>query len=119
MMSSRLQNLRGTNHRLSSWLDSTPVRKAQSAEAAPEHMAALLSELLRAGAELRAKPLPQKGEDPELDVELAQYRRHVERLRELLPSIHTQLLAERVRLETQQARLRSAAEWARASRQTL
>jgi hypothetical protein len=92
-------------------------------------MAALLSELLRAGAALRAEPIPAKGKgngndngnsnDPELDSELELYRRNVERLRDLLPSIHRQLLAERARLEAQRARVRSAAEWARASRQTL
>ncbi len=125
-MPSLSQSLRETNHRLSFWLDSMVAARGQPALATPEHMAALLSELLRAGAELRAKPLtPGKDNpelsalDPELERELAEYRRHVERLRQLLPSIHTQLLAERARLEAQRARVRSAAEWARASRQTL
>jgi len=66
------------------------------------------------GARLRAEPLPTKGTDSELDQELEQYRRNVERVRELLPSIHGQLLAERARLGAQRARVRSAAEWARA-----
>jgi uncharacterized protein (DUF849 family) len=118
-MVSLAQNLRETNGRLCSWLDSMATKQGQPALATPEHIAALLSELLRAGAGLRAEPLTPRGDDPELDRELAAYRRHVERLRELLPSIHTQLLAERARLEAQRARVRSAAEWARASRQTL
>jgi hypothetical protein len=43
----------------------------------------------------------------------------VEQLRELLPFIQSQLLRERARLEDQRTRVQSAAEWARASRQTL
>jgi hypothetical protein len=118
-MSSLLHNLRGTNRRLNFWLDSMITRPGQPAAATPEPMGALLSELLRAGADLRAQPVSARGNDPEMDTELEQYRRNVERLRELLPSIHNQLLLERARLEAQRARVRSAAEWARASRQTL
>ncbi len=118
-MPSLLQNLRDTNHRLDFWLDSMAANHGRPAVATPERMAALLSELLTAGAGLRAEPLPQEMNDPELHAELEQYRGHVERLNQLLPSIHSQLLAERAWLETQRARVRAAAEWARASRQTL
>jgi hypothetical protein len=118
-MPSLAQNLRVTNGRLRFWLDSMADRHEQPALVTPEHMAALLSELLRTGAGLRAEPIPAKGNDPELDRELEKYRCNVERLRELLPSIHRQLLVERTRLEAQRARIRSAAEWAHASRQTL
>jgi hypothetical protein len=115
---SRSQELRDTNRHMRFWLDSIS-QQGPPAAATPEHMAALLSELLRAGAGLRAEPLPANGLDPELDAEIHEYRRQVERLRDLLPSIHRQLLAERARLEAQRTRVRSAAEWARASRQTL
>lgn len=118
-MSPRSHNLRETNHRLSFWLESMIAKPGQPALATPEHMTALLSELSRTGAGLRAGPIPPQGADSELDAELATYRCHVERLRELLPSIHQQLLEERARLEAQRARVQSAAEWARASRQTL
>jgi hypothetical protein len=118
-MPSLVQNFRETNARLNFWLDSMVAKHGRPALATPEQMAALLSELLRAGAGLRAEPMPEKGNDPELDLELEKYRCNVERLREFLPSIHRQLLAERARLEAQRARVRSAAEWARASRQTL
>ena len=118
-MSSLSNSLRDTNHRLRLWLDSMDLRPGQPATT-PEHMAALLSELLRAGAGLRAaETLPAKGGDPELNAEIEKYRRYVERLRELLPSIHSQLLAERARIEAQRARVHTASEWARASRQTL
>lgn len=117
---SRSQDLRETNQRLRYWLDAMVSPGGQpGAATTPQHIPALLSELVRAGAGLRAQPIPTQGIDPEFDGELEQYRRHVERLRALLPSIHGQLLVERARLEAQRARMRSAAEWARASRQTL
>ena len=52
-------NLRDTNHRLRFWLDSMVPGPGQPTCAMPEHMAALLSELLHAGAGLHAKPLPK------------------------------------------------------------
>jgi hypothetical protein len=126
--------LRETNLRLLRWLDrmaeSCPAESCGAGSypptfnhgkrslASPEDIAALLSELMRTGASLRAHASPA-GADPEFDLQLQRYREHVERLRAVLPSIHGQLLAERARLEAQRARVRSAAEWARASRQTL
>jgi hypothetical protein len=95
------------------------AHRGQPALITPEHIAALLSELVRVGAGLRAQPLPRKGSDLELDEELDTYRRNVEQLRQLLPSIHTQLLIERARIEAQWARIQSAAQWARTSRETL
>jgi len=118
-MPSLLQNLRATNQRMRLWLDSAAPWPGQPGITAPEPVAALLSELLRAGGWLSAESLPATGADPQLDAELAEYRGHVERLRELLPSIHGQLLAERARIEAQRARMHAAAEWARASLQTL
>ena len=118
-MPSLLHSLRDANHRLGPCLDSLVSERGQAVIATPEQMAALLSELLCAGAALRAEPIPAKGNDPELDIELESYRSHVERLRDLLPSLHRQLLAERARIEGQRSRVHSAAAWARASRQTL
>ncbi|HVI10585.1 MAG TPA: hypothetical protein VND65_20015 [Candidatus Binatia bacterium] len=115
---SRSETLRDTNRRLDAYLENIPAADA-APPLTPERMAALLSELLRAGAELRSGPLPPLGTDPQLDAELAAYRRNVERLHRLLPYIHRQLLTERTRLEAQRARLRSASQWLRTSRQTL
>jgi hypothetical protein len=130
--STRAGNFRETNRQLSHWLDrlapncetaepgqqpSQPRRQQRALS--PDCITALLSELVRVGAVLRAEPLPSQGTDPELDCELDHYRGHVERLRQILPSIYNQLLVERARLEAQRARVSSAAEWARASRQTL
>jgi hypothetical protein len=113
------QVLRDANHFLGARLEGLVLPVGNPVPVKPEQLAAILSELLKAGAALRAQPLPAIGADPELDFELARYRRHVERLRDLLPSIHSQLLLERARLEAQRSRVRAAAEWARASRQTL
>jgi hypothetical protein len=118
-MPSRSQSLRETNQRLNFWLESLVAPNGEPVVVSPAQMAALLSELLQAGGTLRLEPLPAPGIDPEFDRELAAYRRHVERLRDLLPSLHRQLLAERSRLEAQRSRVQSAAQWARASRQTL
>jgi hypothetical protein len=82
-------------------------------------MGALLSELLRVREGLRSRPARGNGSDRELDEELEKYRRNVEHLRDLLPTIRRELLAERSRLEFQRSRVQSAGEWIRASRQTL
>jgi hypothetical protein len=118
-MATLTQNLRDTNRRLRLCLDGMFAAENRTAVGAPEHMAALLSELLQAGAWLRAEVLPARDTDLELNRELEKYRGNVEQLHRLLPSIHSQLLAERARLEAQRARIQSAAEWARASRRTL
>lgn len=118
-MTSRSQSLHQTNQRLGHWLDPMLAQSGGLAVVTPEHITALLSELSRTGAELRSNPLPISGADPELDQELNLYRRNVELLRELMPSIHNHLLVERARLEAQRAQVQSAAEWAQASRQTL
>ena len=84
--------------------------------ATPQQMAALLSELMRAGQWLRSLPSEK---DAELEHELSEYRKQVERLRRLLPFIQQTLLGERARLERERARVVSAAEWARRSLLTL
>jgi hypothetical protein len=89
----------------------------RSAPATPLQMNAVLDELLRAGEWLRAGS--PRDPRPELDSEIAEYRQHLEQLRDLLPFIHSQLLQERARLEAERARLDSAAEWAQTSRQSL
>jgi hypothetical protein len=118
-MSILVQQIRDTNRRLSFHLGAIRARSQQPMAPTPQLMGALLSELLAAGAGLRAQPLPAPGVDHELDRALAEYRGHVEHLRDLLPSIHKELLAERVRIEERRSRLLSVGEWASASRQTL
>lgn len=118
-MSAPLQNMRETNRRMSAWLDALSPNQDEPVVATPAQIGGILSELSRTGAWLRAEPLPSRTSDPDLRAALDQYRKHVERLRELLPFIHRQLLTERARLEAQRVQVHSATEWARASRQTL
>jgi chromosome segregation ATPase len=109
-------HLRETNARLTQLLDSLSAIPNQSRTITPQQMTGLLSELMRAGEWLRRLP---EDRDPELQQEVGHYRRTVERLRDLLPSIHAALLRDRARLEQERARVQSAAAWARSSRQTL
>ena len=97
-------------------LPSNPPQDTSPSGVTPQQMSALLSELMQAGVWLRSMPAQK---DAALEEELAGYRKQVERLRNLLPSIHAALLSERARLEQERERVRSAAEWARASGQTL
>lgn len=112
--------LHETNRRLGFWLSSLLPSdahpKAQAITATPEQITGLLSELMHAGEWLRS--LPADSGDA-IKQELSEYRKQVEQLRALLPTIHSALLRERARLEQQRDRLKSASEWARASRQTL
>jgi hypothetical protein len=110
------QPLRETNARLRFWLDSLISEATPPRAATPQQMAGLLSELMCAGQYLRSLPSET---DAALDHELSEYRANVERLRALLPSIHSTLLEERARLERERARVQSTAEWASRSRQTL
>ena len=111
------QNFQEANSRLRFCLESLVFDQAGPGVPTSQQMAALLSELLRAGEWLRSG-LPEE-KKPGLETELAEYRRNVERLRGLLPSIHRQLLQERVRLEAERARVDSAAAWVHGTRQTL
>jgi hypothetical protein len=126
------QIFQGTNARLALLLDSLipdqapsqlPLNPPSSTRsnlapraATPQQMAALLSELMQAGQWLRSLPSEK---DVALERELSQYRKQVERLRAVLPSLQQTLLGERARLERERARVVSAAEWACRSRQTL
>jgi hypothetical protein len=116
---SRVESLRESNHRLRAWLERVTGECGRRRAATPEDIGRLLAELLKTGSKLRSAELPERGDDAALDQALDEYRRHVEQVRELLPSIYGDLLAERARIESQRARLQSAKEWAQASRQTL
>jgi hypothetical protein len=108
--------LHEANCRLDVWMEGLISFHAPARPATPQQMAGLLSELMRAGEWLRRLPSER---DAGLELELDQYRKNVDRLRTLLPSIHSALLLERARLEQERTRVKSVAEWARGSRQTL
>jgi len=113
-MSSVAQVLREQAALISICLDglASPPRAAT-----PAQISSLLSGMLAARAALQSQPLP--ADDCELQAAFEQYRRQLQRLSDLLPAIHRALLAEHARIEAQRSRLRSAAAWAGASRQTL
>jgi hypothetical protein len=112
-----IQNLRATNDRLRARLED--LGQAPPAPVTPELMTGLLSDLLQAAEWLRDSLPPEAERQPLLSAELAEYRRNVERLRDLMPVIQRLLLLERAQLEQKRARLEAAANWAQASRQTL
>jgi hypothetical protein len=110
-------SLHHANSRLGFWIDSLlPPGSDEPLPATPEQMSGLMSVLMQAGERLRNLP---HDTDPLLEQELGDYRRNVERLRALLPSIHSALIRERARLEQERLRVESAAEWVRCSRETL
>ncbi len=112
--------LHESNVRLRFWLESLipdfTTTDTQPRFVTAQKMAGLLSELMRVGQWVRAN---SHANHAELDEEMEEYRKNVERLRALLPTIHAALLRERARLEQERARVESAAEWASRSRQTL
>jgi hypothetical protein len=114
------QNLHDSNERLVLCLDKMgfPCERGESQQDAvsPRQMQELMSELMRAGEWLRSLPTEKSGE---LQRELSAYQKNVERLRDLLPWIHSGLLRERAQLERERTRVQSATEWARRSRMTL
>ena len=115
-----VQKLHQSNVRLASYLNQLCSGSAHAAAcpraATAKEIEEILSELMRAGECLRSLP---ENRAAELERELAVYQSNVTRLRDLLPSIHQALLRERARLEQERLRLGPAAEWVRASQQTL
>ena len=114
-MSPSSQTLHDTNERLRLLLDELAPESPKFVAVTSEHLARVLAELLLAGEFLRDGVAGAEA-DPELSRQISEYRKNVERLRSLLPTLHANLLNERAGLESERAHLESAAEWARASR---
>ena len=107
-----VRSLEDTNQRLELFIKILkPARKSFSVT--PEHMAALLAELLRAEEWLGAG-LAHNAEG-RMAHELERYRLHLEQLRRLLPTLHAQLLTERSRLRAEKNHLEATAAWARSA----
>jgi hypothetical protein len=83
----------------------------------PQDFSDLLTEILRAAECLRS-PSYQSEAAPFAQATL-EYKTNLENLRDFLPELHGNLLAEKSRLETAQAHVAAAAAWARASTKTL
>jgi hypothetical protein len=107
-----VQTLQDTNQRLDVLIKIlSPAQKSLSVT--PEHMAALLAELLCAGEWLGAG-LAHNAEGGMAN-ELERYRLRLEQLRHLLPTLHAQLLTERSRLQAEKNHLEATAAWARST----
>src|SRR5581483_8048424 len=84
--------------------------------ATPQQLSELLAALMRAGQCLHAAT---GCSDIDLQKETQSYRKEVERLQTVLPSIQAALVAERERLQEQRNRVSTTAAWAQASRETI
>jgi len=83
-----------------------------------QDFAGLLSEILSAAECLQLQPI--HSDTPELVRQAAlNYRGYLETLRDFLPELHSNLLAEKSRLEAALAHVSAAAAWARSSTKTL
>ena len=107
-----VQSIQDTNQRLDVLIEILRP-KQDSFSVTPEHMAALLAEVLRAGEWLRAG-LAHNAEGRTAD-ELEGYRLRLEQLRLLLPTLHAQLLTDRSRLRAEKNHLEATAAWARSA----
>jgi hypothetical protein len=83
----------------------------------PQDFSDLMSEILRAAECLANVPAPSDA--TALEREMLEYHRNLEQLRDFLPQLHGNLLAEKSRLETARAHIATASAWARSSGQTL
>jgi hypothetical protein len=107
-----VQSIQDTNQRLDVLIEI--LRPAQnSLSATPEHMAAVLAEVLRAGEWMRVG-LARNAEGCMAD-ELERYRLRLEQLRHLLPTLHAQLLTERSLLQAEKNHLEATAAWSRSA----
>jgi hypothetical protein len=80
--------------------------------------AGLLSEILSAAECLRLQPI-DSGTSEVVRQAALDYRGNLEKLRDFLPELHSNLLAEKSRLEAAQAHVSAASAWARSSTKTL
>lgn len=114
-MSNLLQRLRDANQTLGSFVRRLSGHD-ECGQVAPGDLATLLSVLLAVGEQMQDRGTP--GNDPALDSALCQYREHLERLRQLLPTLQASLLTERARLEAERSHLEAAYAWAEGARPT-
>ena len=117
MSSPTFQSLRAANHSLRARLARLPVEHHIPPAIAHTEIADLRAELLRATDCLRN--LSIAGLDAEVATEISEYRRNVQQLGKILPSIQGRLLIEKARLETARTHMAKAAAWAQGSKKTL
>jgi hypothetical protein len=112
-------DLKETNRRVDFWMNSFCLPATASGTrprvVSPQQINGLLSELMKAGESLQKLPAEV---DDSIRVEVDAYRKKIECLRDLLPTIHRSLLQERARLEHERGRMQAASQWASMTHQT-
>ena len=117
MTADKLATLREVNGNIRSALTRLRPDQKHCSDIRPQDFSDLLSEILRAAECLRGQPAQL--EEMELAQASLEYRTNLEKLREFLPQLHGNLLAEKARLETARAQVAATAAWAQASTRTL
>jgi len=117
MPDNKLTTLREVNGSIRSTLVRLRPDQKHCSDIQPKDFSDLLSEVLRAAECLRGQPVPS--ETIELAQATIEYRTNLEQLREFLPQVHGNLLAEKSRLEAARAQVAAAAAWAQTSSRTL
>jgi hypothetical protein len=108
-----LGTLRAVNENLRSALVRLRPEQTQCSSIKPEELSALVAELRRAAECVRT---PQAQSEATAALE---YRRNLDRLRQILPGLHLRLLAEKSQLEAARTQVAAADAWACASKKTL
>lgn len=114
MPSDPVETLREINDYLRRTLIALRPERRHCSTVTPQDFNAILNQVLRAAG------LRDHCEfSAEFEEELLEYRRNLERLKQLLPDLQGRLLAEKARLESARSQLTSAGVWAQASKTTL
>jgi hypothetical protein len=113
---STLATLQQVNENLSSSLLRFRSEQKNCSSFTPQDFASLLSEILR-GAKCLPPPTFETSEA--MRRAIGEYRLSLEKLRDFLPELHSNLLTEKSRLETAQAHIAAASAWARSNAKTL
>ena len=117
MPDNKLTTLREVNGSIRSALVRLRPDQKHCSDIQPHDFSDLLCNILRAAECLRSQPA--SSETMEVAQAAIEYRTNLEKLREFLPQLHGNLLAEKSRLETARAQVAAASAWAQASTSTL
>src|SRR5436853_5193925 len=117
MMPDALVTLQQVNGSIRSALTRLRPDQKHCSDIQPEDFSDLLGEILRAAECLRSQAA--QSETTELVGATLEYRANLEQLRDFLPQLQGNLLAEKSRLETAQAHVAATAAWTKANTRTL
>jgi hypothetical protein len=112
-----IAELRAANERLQTLLAQLQQDSAGAGVAGTDALVRLLSEVAST-ARLSGFFRGELKDSAAGAQELSRYRRILQELRRLLPAIHTRLLSDRARLETERSHCCAASAWAEANRRT-